>query len=238
MANFAESAHQPSISVIIPVCNEPPEILNNINALIELDGIAEVIVVDASQDHLRASARKILQPTIQLIHTNQPGRASQMNLGAQSASGDIVWFLHADTSPPADAASLIRRSVSPASPWGRFDVCFDSTAQRMKLIAFAMNLRSSLSRICTGDQAIFVEQGVFRELGGYPDIAIMEDIALSKSLKRVGRMNRIRTPVTTSARRWEHHGYVRTIVLMWLMRLLYWLGVSPAKLARLYRQAR
>ena len=78
----------------------------------------------------------------------------------------------------------------------------------------------------------------FASWGGYPDIAIMEDIALSKSLKRVGRMNRIRTPVTTSARRWEHHGYVRTIVLMWLMRLLYWLGVSPAKLARLYRQAR
>ena len=196
----------------------------------------EVIAVDASEPELKANLTDSLHPSVIVIHSDIARRANQMNLGSTQASGDILWFVHADTTVPINAAQTISNSVSDEHPWGRFDVRFRSRIVKMRLVAKMMNLRSALTGICTGDQAIFVDREVFEKMRGFPQIAIMEDIALSKKLKSSGSMVRVRTPVETSARRWELNGYIRTVALMWVMRLLYWSGVSPSRLARLYRQ--
>ncbi len=236
MSHSTESVQQKTVSVVVPVRNEPPEILRQVNPLVSLEGVLEVIVVDASEHRLQSIASDILDSSITVISSNTVGRAAQMNLGSSQASGRILWFLHADTSVPVDAVKTISESVTASHPWGRFDVQFRSSSALMRLVARMMNLRSALTSICTGDQAIFVDHTVFTQVGGYPQIAIMEDVALSRKLKSIGSMVRIRTPIQTSARRWESCGHVRTITLMWIMRLLYWAGVSPTRLARLYRQ--
>ena len=238
MSHSTEFVQQDTVSVIVPVRNEPPEILRQINHLVNLEGVLEVIVVDAGEHQLQEELSDVLHPSITVISSDTAGRAAQMNLGSSHASGRILWFLHADTSVPVDAARIISESVTDSHPWGRFDVQFRSSAALMRLVARMMNLRSALTGICTGDQAIFVDHSVFVQVGGYPQIAIMEDVALSRKLKSRGSMVRIRTRVETSARRWESYGHMRTITLMWVMRLLYWAGVSPTRLARLYRQAR
>ncbi len=236
MSHSTESIQRKTVSVVVPVRNEPSEILQQINPLASLEGVLEVIVVDASEHRLQSELSDILHPFITVICSDTAGRAAQMNLGSSRASGQILWFLHADTSVPDDAAKTISESVTASHPWGRFDVQFRSSAALMRLVARLMNLRSALTSICTGDQAIFVDRNVFNQVSGYPQIAIMEDVALSRKLKSSGSMVRIRTPVQTSARRWENCGYIRTIALMWIIRLLYWTGVSPTRLARLYRQ--
>lgn len=236
MSHSTESVQQKTVSVIVPVRNESPEVLRQINPLVNLEGVLEVIVVDASERRLQSDLSDILHPSISMVSSDTVGRAAQMNLGSSHASGRILWFLHADTSVPVDAAKIISKSVTASHPWGRFDVQFRSSAALMRLVAKMMNLRSALTGICTGDQAIFVDRIVFNQVGGYPQIAIMEDVALSRKLKPVGSMVRIRSRVETSARRWENCGHIRTIALMWMMRLLYWAGVSPTRLARLYRQ--
>ncbi len=228
----------PALSVIVPVRNELPGTLENLAELAELTGVTEVIAVDFSDLHATVDKLNELEARIdslRVARTERSGRAVQMNRGAALAAGRIYWFVHADTSPPDGAAELILQSVSPEKPWGRFDVRFDDSSARMRLIAFAMNLRSGLTSVCTGDQAIFVTRALFHDTGGFPDLPIMEDIALSKLLKRGSRAIRIREPVTTSARRWKTRGYVKTILIMWLMRFLYWIGVSPRHLAKLYR---
>jgi rSAM/selenodomain-associated transferase 2 len=154
------------------------------------------------------------------------GRALQMNAGARAAQGDVLVFLHADTRLPA--AFDIPRT----SRWGRFDVRIEGRHPLLKIIAWAMNLRSRLSGIATGDQAMFVRRELFP---GFPEIALMEDIALSRLLKRRGRPTCLRQKVVTSGRRWESRGVLRTVLLMWSLRLLYFLGASPARLARWYR---
>ena len=234
-----EFALQSTVSVIVPVRNEHPEVLEKLAALLDCDGILEVIIVDSSDQQPTLETLNWLQksyPKFRLIHSNGIGRAVQMNLGEQHAQGSIAWFVHADTTVPNNAANIIKQSISPAQPWGRFDVRFNSSSPLMQLVASTMNIRSAMSGICTGDQAIFVERDIFQCIGGYPEIAIMEDVALSKRLKEIGRAVRVRTPVTTSARRWETSGFLQTIVQMWAMRTLFWIGVSPRKLARLYRQ--
>lgn len=153
-----------------------------------------------------------------------------MNAGARVATGEALVFLHADTRLPENADQLIFQSLS-SRQWGRFDVTIDSRHPLLKLVACAMNLRSRLTGIATGDQAIFVRRDAFP---GFPEIALMEDVALSKLLKRRGAPACLRQRVVTSGRRWESRGVLRTIFLMWRLRLLYFLGVSPERLARRY----
>uniref|UniRef100_UPI00356B0B9E TIGR04283 family arsenosugar biosynthesis glycosyltransferase n=1 Tax=Halopseudomonas sp. TaxID=2901191 RepID=UPI00356B0B9E len=124
------------------------------------------------------------------------------------------------------------------SHWGRFDVRLAPSSSVLNLVAWMMNHRSRLTGICTGDQAIFVRRDLFNRLGGYADIPLMEDIDLSKRLKRISPPACIRPPLTTSSRRWQKHGVFRTIALMWWLRLQYWAGVSPARLAQKYYPAR
>ena len=153
-----------------------------------------------------------------------------MNAGAAAATGDALLFLHADTRLPADADQLIFDSLE-QNPWGRFDVTIEGRSALLPVIAFFMNLRSRLTGIATGDQAIFVRRAAF---AGFPEIALMEDIAFSKAMKRRGAAGGLREKVTTSGRRWERRGVLRTMVLMWRLRLAYFLGAAPDELARRY----
>jgi rSAM/selenodomain-associated transferase 2 len=157
-----------------------------------------------------------------------------MNAGARAARGDALVFLHADTRLPPDADHLVRAALERSS-WGRFDVRIQGHHRLLAVVARAMNLRSRLTGIATGDQAIFVRRDAFT---GFPDLPLMEDIAFSREMKRRSRPACLREHVTTSGRRWERGGVLRTVLLMWRLRLLYALGVSPQRLARDYAEHR
>jgi rSAM/selenodomain-associated transferase 2 len=173
-------------------------------------------------------------PQVRLLASPR-GRARQMNAGARAARGDVLLFLHADTLLPDDALAAVEAAVGdPGVVAGRFDVRFDNPRPVFRMIAWFMNQRSRWSGISTGDQAIFVRREVFEALGGYPDMALMEDVELCRRLKRRGRLAALRLRVTTSARKWEREGAVRTILLMWALRLLHMAGVPPARLHRWY----
>ena len=159
-----------------------------------------------------------------------------MNAGARVATGHWLWFLHADTQVPDDALSAIERARREGRRWGRFDITLAGEAWPFRIIETMMNLRSRITGIATGDQGIFVDREWFEAVGRYPEIALMEDIALSRELRRRGRPVCLRTPrLTTSARRWERRGILRTVLMMWRLRLAYALGADPAVLARHYR---
>jgi GT2 family glycosyltransferase len=150
-----------------------------------------------------------------------------------------LLFLHADTLVPDGYADAVLRACGdPAVVGGRFDVSLQPSSPLLWLTAELINRRSRLTRIATGDQAIFVRRDTFERLGGYAPIPLMEDIELSRRLKRAGRIACLRERVVTSARRWQRHGVVRTILLMWTLRLLYFCGAAPERLQHVYRNAR
>lgn len=163
------------------------------------------------------------------------GRARQMNAGARAADADILLFLHADTILPDGALDRVRDAVANGALWGRFDVRLSGRRRAFRVIEFFMNLRSACTGIVTGDQALFVRRDAFRWLNGFAPIELMEDVELSTRLKWLARPYRIRTPVSTSSRRWERDGVVATVLRMWLLRALYAFGVSPRRLARWYK---
>lgn len=221
------------LSIVMPVLNEAPSIEAALAALAPLRGRGvEVIVVDSgSQD----GTRELAKPLADRVLNAARGRAAQMNAGAAAATGGILLFLHADTRLPDQAARLVRDGLARSGKaWGRFDVRFDGG---LSFIAFMMNWRSRLTGIATGDQALFVTRAAFERAGGFPLIALMEDVALSSKLKRVGRPLALRARVTTSARRWRQHGVLRTILLMWKLRLAFFFGADPVALARAYGYA-
>lgn len=220
------------ISIIIPAYNEAGNIQDTLAQLQAYRQAGhEVIVADGgSQDTTQALA----QPLADRVITAAKGRAQQMNAGAECASGDGLVFLHADTLLPAQAATLIQLALR-HRVWGRFDVRLSGRSLLLRLVERMMNLRSHLTGIATGDQAIFVRREVFKQLGGFSDIPLMEDIALSKALKHFGHPACLRQKLTTSSRRWETNGIIRTIILMWRLRFSYWLGVAPEQLAKRYK---
>ncbi|MGH7207275.1 MAG: TIGR04283 family arsenosugar biosynthesis glycosyltransferase, partial [Nitrospiraceae bacterium] len=174
-----------------------------------------------------------------LLITASPGRANQMNAGAAASKGEVLLFLHADTSLPSDARQAIEQALEdPACVGGRFDVRFEQEKGLGWLISRMMNLRSRWTGIATGDQAIFVRRSVFEQLGGYSDLPIMEDVDFTRRLKRTGLVTALRSKVITSYRRWESRGPLRTILLMWVLRFLYWIGISPHRLRHLYGAVR
>ncbi|HEX9432520.1 MAG TPA: TIGR04283 family arsenosugar biosynthesis glycosyltransferase [Burkholderiales bacterium] len=216
------------LAIVIPTLNEAAGIRAALEALAPLRARGhEVIVVDGgSEDATMALALPLATHVVKAPR----GRALQMNAGARAARGDALVFLHADTRLPAHADELVLGALERSS-WGRFDVEIEGRHRLLKTVAAAMNLRSRLTGIATGDQAIFVRRDAFP---GFPEIALMEDIALSRELKRRGRPACLRARVRTSGRRWEARGVLRTIFLMWRLRLLYALGVAPQRLAREY----
>lgn len=224
------------ISVIVPTLNEAPNLSKTLAPLQSWRGRLEIIVVDGgSTDGTLRIAEKLADKVLQ----SEPGRARQMNAGFEVATGRAVLFLHADTLLPEDFHQHVTRALTEtASLWGRFDVRFQPTTPLLRLVAWMMNRRSRLTRVCTGDQAIFVRSCVFRDFGRFADIPLMEDIELTRRLRYLTPPACIRSPVVTSSRRWIEKGTVRTILLMWRLRLLYWLGVSPERLARAYYPGR
>lgn len=210
--------------MVVPVLNEAAGIRAALEALAPLRARGhEVIVVDGGSSD---STADIAAGLCDRVLSAPRGRAAQMNAGARAANGDMLLFLHADTRLPADF------TIPDSAVWGRFDVRIDGRHPLLKVVACAMNLRSRLTGIATGDQAMFVRRAVFP---GFPEIPLMEDVALSKVLKQRGRPTCLHEKVTTSGRRWEERGVLRTILLMWRLRLLYFLGARPEDLARRYR---
>jgi rSAM/selenodomain-associated transferase 2 len=158
-----------------------------------------------------------------------------MNAGAAAASGEVLFFVHADTRVPEDADVAIARVLGVSGrAWGRFDVSIDGRSVLLRLVSQMMNARSRLTGIATGDQAMFVRRDAFEAVGGFPGIALMEDVAMSRLLKRRSAPLCLPYHVITSARRWEANGVLRTIALMWWLRLRFFLGASADDLARSY----
>ena len=219
------------ISIIVPALDEAQGIEACLAPLQALRARgAEVIVVDGGS---RDATRSRAAPLADLVLEAGRGRARQMNAGAARARGDVLLFLHADTLLPEGADRAIDAAIARA-PWGRFDVAITGSDPLLAIVAAAMNLRSRLSGIATGDQAMFARREAFLCAGGFPDIPLMEDVALSRRLKRLARPACLRQRVVTSGRRWERRGTLRTIVLMWRLRAAYALGADPRRLARTY----
>jgi rSAM/selenodomain-associated transferase 2 len=223
------------ISVIVPVLNEEKSIAATLRPLALLQ-LYETIVVDGgSHDRTVVIAAECGVKVI----PSERGRARQMNRGARQASGDVLVFLHADTRLPPTALSDIAGAMAdPRHVGGRFDVELDGKHWMLPLVGRLISYRSRLSKVATGDQALFVRREVFQRIGGFEDIPLMEDIAFCRTLKRQGAVACLRSRVVTSARRWEANGVWRTIFRMWMLKLLYLTGVSPARLKQFYADTR
>ncbi len=225
------------ISIIIPVLNEAACLQAHLQRLQPWRAAGhEVIVVDGgSHDGSERIASKLADKLL----GSASGRARQMNAGAAGAAHDILLFLHADTVLPDFADQQIIAALQQAGAvWGRFNVSLDSPRRIFRIIEQAVNLRSALSGIATGDQAIFVGKREFLQVGAYDEIPLMEDVALSKKLRRLAWPVCLRTRVSTSARRWQQQGICHTVLLMWRLRLAYFLGISPERLVRRYYPGR
>jgi rSAM/selenodomain-associated transferase 2 len=222
------------LSIIMPVLNEAAGIEAALAALAPMRarGVEVVVVDGGSSDATVALAR----PLADVVVAAPRGRGAQMNAGAAASTGTVLLFLHADTRLPPHGDHLIREGLPRTGrAWGRFDVEIKGTHRLLPIIAETMNLRSRVTGIATGDQAMFATVPAFG--AGFPDIPLMEDIVLSKRLKRITAPLCIATPVVTSGRRWEKDGVARTVLLMWWLRFAFFLGADPAWLARLYGYA-
>ncbi|THJ20512.1 MAG: glycosyltransferase [Nitrospira sp. CG24E] len=233
------------ISVIIPTLNEERTILGTLAHTASL-GFDELIVVDGGStdetpalvESYRLSPQASALSPIQWV-TAPSGRARQMNEGGKAGRGEILLFLHADTQLPDNARTMIETTMTDRlTVGGWFKVRFDRPSMWGAIISKLMNWRSKLSGIATGDQALFVRRQIFEQIGGFADIPLMEDIDFSGRLKRMGITVGLTATVTTSFRRWEQHGPLQTILLMWTLRFLYWMGISAHTLSRWYRSVR
>ena len=223
----------PRLSIIVPTLDEEVALAATLARLhaMRARGVEVVVADGGSRDRTQAIAAELADRVIEAPR----GRASQMNAGARAATGNALVFLHADTQLPDDADRLVLEGLAASRrAWGRFDVRIGGGSPMLAVVAAFMNLRSRLTGIATGDQAIFVKREAFEDVGRFAAIPLMEDIAISKSLKRISPPLCIRSRATTSARRWEKRGMLATILLMWRLRLAYFLGSDPVTLAKRY----
>lgn len=222
------------ISIIVPALNEADSIVSTLDRLkpFRMAG-HEVIVVDGSSEDETVN---MATSRADKIINSVPGRAQQMNVGANQATGDVLWFLHADTLVPDNAIQLILHVFeNQKNQWGRFDIRLSGKQLMLRLVERLMNLRSRITGIATGDQGIFVRREVFESVGGFAPIPLMEDLDISRRLKKCSRPCCLNAKLITSSRRWEENGILRTVLLMWRLRLAYALGVRPDKLVNYYK---
>ncbi|WP_422822287.1 TIGR04283 family arsenosugar biosynthesis glycosyltransferase [Vreelandella andesensis] len=236
---MSSSNPAPRLSLIMPMLNEAAGIQAALTLLQPLreTGVEIILVDGGSSDESVALATGLADR----ILISEPGRARQMNLGAQHAHSPVLLFLHADTQLPPGAENAAINSVLDALKtrhWGRFDIRLAGKSRWLPVISQLMNLRSRLSGIATGDQAIFVRRDTFFAAGSFPDQPLMEDIELSKRLKNIEPPASLATQVVSSGRRWDQFGAFPTICLMWRLRYRYWRGVNATQLAKEYRNAR
>jgi len=218
------------LSIIIPTLDEAEAVVALLQQLQSLRARGhEVILADGgSKDDTVALA----EPLVDRVLVTAAGRARQMNAGAAVANGQMLWFVHADSRIPERADEHILQSAGPV--WGRFNVHLSGDRMLLRVVERLMNLRSRITGIATGDQGIFVSRVLFERIGGYADLPLMEDIDLSKRLKHEQTPVCLHNTLTASSRRWEQKGIVRTVLLMWYLRLAWFLGVPAARLATHY----
>ncbi|PCI43290.1 MAG: glycosyl transferase [Proteobacteria bacterium] len=229
-----------SVVMVIPVLNEEQSLRQYITKFKALEKDCSIMFCDGGSDD--ETCALLQNHDLNYCHSLR-GRALQMNAGAaackKTMKSDILAFIHADTHISSSDIELIKRTMQDSSVvGGRFDVRLSGNSSAFRVIEFMINLRSRISGISTGDQCQFVRRSVFEEMGGFPEQALMEDVAFSKQLKRHGKIACLKNKVVTSSRRWEKHGIIKTVILMWKLRFLYWLGTSPEKLTEMYRNAR
>ena len=223
-------------SIIIPVLNEAPLINGIIDHLHSLEGdeIKEIIIVDGDPEGLTLKA--ISHDDVRQLKSSR-GRWIQMNEGAKNAKGNMLLFLHADTELPLDAMRLIATAMKDKRyVAGAFDLGIKSERFVFRAIESAASLRSRITRIPFGDQAIFVRKNYFDEIGGYKDIPIMEDVEIMERIKKRGdKIFIIPQKVHTSSRRWEQEGILHCTLRNWFLQILYLLRISPHRLSQFYR---
>jgi len=227
----------PSLAIVIPVFNEEKNLPNALKEIqrLELEASDELIFIDGGSND---NTKQLIQDAGFHCLISEAGRAKQMNMGAQNTKSEIILFLHIDTSISSSNISNIKKTYNQGFLSGRFNIRLSKNSLSYRIISFFINTRSCLTKVSTGDQGIFVSRDAFIAVGGFPTIALMEDVALSKKLKTLGKVACLQDELITSSRRWEHHGIVKTVLLMWKLRLLYWLGINPEKLAKMYRSTR
>jgi len=223
------------VSIIVPALNEQECITEAIGALQQLEGEKEIIVVDGgSSDETRSLAHA---QGVRVL-TSAAGRGIQMHAGALEATGDVLWFVHADTVPPAHALDEIRgRLEDPLIAGGNFGLVFDGPSRAARQLTTIYPMLRILG-LCYGDSGIFIRRDVYKRIGGFRPLALFEDLDLLRRLRRAGRFVHLPSKIRASSRRFEQ----RNFALVWLhwtaLQVLYWCGVSPNRLARLYRHVR
>ena len=220
------------ISVCIATYNGEKYIKEQLLSILPQLGKKDEVII--SDDHSTDNTLDIVSQYDVKIINSASGRAKQMNAGAAVALGDTLLFLHADTILPTMLPNTLPNMLPTIYQWGFFKVRLSGQHWMFRVIETMINLRSSLTSVATGDQCIFVARDLFVKLKGYKDIPLMEDVELSKRLKLLSKPHVINQAVTTLSRRWESNGIVLTIILMWRIRFLYFMGVSPKTLAKSY----
>ena len=223
----------PLCSIIIPTLDEAELIETALTHLQSLrNKSCEIILVDGGS---RDSTVERASPLVDRVITSLPGRAQQMNQGAAVVRGEWLLFLHCDTTLPSSMNCwLSRLKKSDCPPWGFFSLRLSGQGAGLRIIERAITLRSRFTRVATGDQALFVKRELFNAVGAYPSIPLMEDVALSKALRQRAKPLVWRSPVVTDSRRWQQNGILKTVCLMWWLRLAYFFGAKPAWLAQQY----
>ena len=226
-----------SLAIVIPMYNEEknlPDALNKIQEL-NLEATDELIFVDGGSTD---KSRQLITDAGFNYITSELGRAKQLNLGTKNTISDIILYLHIDTSLSSSNISNIKKTYNHGFISGRFNIRLSNIVLRYRIISFFINARSCLTKVSTGDQGIFVSRRAYEAVGGIPDIPLMEDVAFTKLLRKYGKIACLNDVLITSSRRWEQYGVFKTVYLMWKLRFLYWLGVDPSKLAKMYKDAR
>jgi rSAM/selenodomain-associated transferase 2 len=223
-----------TLSIVIP-CLDEAEVISRLLESLQPERArnVELILVDGGSHD---AAINVAEPLVDQLLVTPPGRALQMNAGAHVAKGDLLWFLHADSVVAEGFPAIIRASLKTGGHlWGRFDVTLSGESPFLRVIEFMMNWRSRLTGIATGDQGIFIQRSLFEQVGGFPEIPLMEDIQFSTLLRRRSNPIALRQRLITSSRRWEQFGILRTVFLMWRLRLAFYFGADPEQLAQRYR---